>query len=90
VLNEVAFACAHGSHIREQCPNRGELVIAGKNLNALLPAGLRVLLLDDLRVVFDEVGEARRGEDLFPKVVGLEALRIRRISGAVVSSPVEG
>ena len=64
----------------------------GPDLRLALPAGLLVLLLDELGVVLQDVGEARGGEDVFPEVVGLEAVlsqALRRVAGAVVPALVE-
>jgi hypothetical protein len=41
----------------QQPPDDIELVVPRKDLIAFHPAGLRVLPLDDLRVVFEDVGE---------------------------------
>src|SRR5438105_1551937 len=66
-----------------------ELVIARKNLLELFLSCFRVLLLDELRVVLDDVGQTGRGEDLLPEIVGLQAVWIRRISCAVVPAAIE-
>ena len=87
VLDQVALARAAGAHVRQRLPHHAELVVARPYLLALLLAGARVLLLDDLRVVFEDVGQPRRGQHLFPEVVGLEAVRVGRIARAVVDSP---
>ena len=78
------------SGIRQQLPHHVKLVVAGENLLALLLAGLFVLLLHHLGVVLENVGEALRGEDALPQVVGLEAGGVGRIAGAVVPALVEG
>ena len=50
---------------------------------------LRVLLLNDLGVVLQDVRQALRREDPLPQVVGLQAIRVGRIAGAVVAALVE-
>ena len=90
VLDQVALARAVGAHVGQRLPHHAELVVARPHLLALLLAGARVLLLDDLRVVLEDVGQPRRGEHLFPEVVGLEAVRVGRVARAVVVALVEG
>ena len=60
VLDQVALARAVSAHIGQRLPHHAELVVARPHLLALLPAGARVLLLDDLRVVLEDVGQPRR------------------------------
>jgi hypothetical protein len=57
VLDQVAPARAVGAHIGQRLAHDAELVIARPDLPALLPARARVLLLDDLRVVLEDVGQ---------------------------------
>jgi hypothetical protein len=90
VLDQVALARAVGAHVGQRLPHHAELVVARPHLLALLLAGARVLLLDDLRVVLEDVGQPRRREHLFPQVVGLEAVRVGRVARAVVVALVEG
>ncbi|GEM_PF-2160573 len=61
-----------------------QLVITRKNLLALFLAGLCVFLFDNLGIVFENVGEARRGEQGFPQVIGLHAVWIGRVARAIV------
>lgn len=90
MLDQVALARAVRAHIGQRLPHHTELVVARPHLPALLLAGARVLLRDDLRVVLEDVGQPRRGEHLFPQVVRLEAMRIGRVARAVVVALVEG
>ena len=90
VLHQIALASTIRAHIGQRLPHHTELVVAGKHLAALLLARLRILSLDDLGVIFEDVGQPRRGEHLFPQIVGLEALRVGRIARAVVVALVEG
>src|SRR5581483_464427 len=58
-------------------------------LPALLAAAV-VLLFRGLRVVLDNVGKSRRGQDLPPEVIGLHAIRIWWVPGPILVSLVEG
>ena len=60
MLNQVPLARAVRAGIGQQLAHDVELVIAREDLLALLLAGLRVLLLDDLGVVLEDVGQAAR------------------------------
>ena len=63
---------------------------AARSASTRFLPGLLVLALDDLRVVLEDVGEARRRQDLLPEVVGLEPVRVRRVAGAVVPARLNG
>jgi hypothetical protein len=67
-----------------------ELVEARPDLHRLLAAGLRVFDLDHLGVVLQDVGQALRGEDAPPQVVGLETVRVGRVAGPVVPAQIDG
>ena len=90
VLDQVPAADSFAGHVIKQPSHHVELVVAGPYLLPLPVAGLVVPRLQKLGVVLDDVGEPAAGEDLLPQVVGLEAVRVRRIAGAVVPPPVEG
>ena len=90
VLDEVAPPGTVRRAVGQQPPDHVELVVAGEDRLGLLLAGPQVLLGDDLGVVLDDVGQAGRGEDLLPEVVGLQSAGVGRVSGAVVVAPVEG
>ena len=89
VLDQVAPSRPVRRGIGQQPAHDVELVVAGPDLRALLPAGLLVLRLHHLGVVLQDVGEALAREHLAPQVVGLDAARVGRIAGAVVPAPVE-
>ena len=89
VLDQVAPARPMGAHVGQRLAHDAELVIARPDLPPLLPARARVPLLDDLRVVLDDVRQTRGGEHLLPEVVGLQAVRVGRVAGAVVVALVE-
>ena len=67
-----------------------ELMVAREDLLELLLACLGVLLGHDLRVVFQDVRQARGREDAFPQVVGHQALRVRGVASAVLVALVKG
>src|SRR5512147_1178859 len=77
-------------YIGQGLPHQVELVVARPYLFALFLAGTRVFLLDDLGIVFEDVGQPSWREDFFPEVVGLETVRVRWIPCASVIAPVEG
>src|SRR6266542_2787373 len=89
MLNQIAPPRALGLHVGEQPANDVELVISRPDLDGLLPARLRVSDFDDLRVVLEDVGETLPREYTLPKVVCLEAVRVRRIASPVVPPQVE-
>lgn len=90
VLDEVALAGAVSFCVGEEVADDGELVIPGEYLGSFGFFGVRVFGFEDLCVVFDDVGEFWFGEDVFPEVVGFDAVRVRGVSGAVVIAFVEG
>ena len=65
-------------------------MVARPYLLSPLVSGLVVFGLDDLSVVFDDVGEPFASEDLLPQVIGLEAVGVGWIVLAVIPSLVEG
>ena len=89
VLDQVTPALSMGTHIGQRLAHKPKLVIARPDLPALLPARARILLLDDLRVILEDVGQTRGGEHLLPEVGGLQAVRVGRVAGAVVVTLVE-
>src|SRR3989442_15982388 len=90
VLDQVPLTDPVGAHIGQGLPHDAKLVVARPYLAALLPAASRVLFLDDLRIVLEDVCQSRRGEQRLPEVVRLEAVRVNRIARAVVVALVEG
>ncbi|MDC4222966.1 MAG: hypothetical protein MPW15_01630 [Candidatus Manganitrophus sp.] len=61
MLDQIAPAGAVLSRVGQQPAHHVELVEAREDLERFLPAGLRVLLFDDLGVVLQDVGQARAG-----------------------------
>src|SRR5271157_6641503 len=88
VLHEVASARSSRARIGQEPVNYPELVVAREYLLLFLPS-LFVGLFHHLGVILQDVREPLPSQCLFPKVVGLQPLRIGRISGAVVESLVE-
>ena len=90
MLNQVPLAGAVLAGIGEQPAHHVELVVAREDLLALLLAGLR-------RLSSRRPGRSSRGcrsgprgvRISLPQVVGLEAVRVRRVAGAVVPALVE-
>ncbi len=89
VLDEVTLARALLPHIGQELPHHVELVVTRENLHLLLLPGLRVLLLHDLRVVLQNLGQARRLQDVLPEVIRLQPHRVRRVARAVIPALVE-
>ena len=90
VLDEIPRAGTVGRDVRQNLMHHVALVVARKHLLALLPPGLGILLLHDLGIVLEDVGETARGEDFFPEIICLQAGRVGRIARAVVPPLVEG
>ena len=90
VLNQVSEADSPAGRVGQQLSHHVQLVIARPYLHPLLASRLLILRFDDLGVVLDDPGQPVAGQRLFPQVVCLEPVGIRRIAGAVVPSPVEG
>ncbi len=78
------------ARVGQQPSHHVELVVARPDLLPPLLARLLILGLDDLRVVLQYVRQPVASENPLPQVVGLEAIRIRRVPGAVVPALVEG
>ena len=78
------------ARIGQEPPHYVELVVARPDLLLPLLARLLILGLNDLCIVLQDVGQSVAGEEAHPEVVGLEAVRIRRVAGAVVPALVEG
>jgi len=89
VLNEVAPACAVRPRVGQQPAHHVELVIAWKDLRAPLSLRSLVPFLSDLRVVFEDVGKAVLGQDLFPEVVRRQAFRVGRVARTVLMPLIE-
>ena len=90
MLDEIPLPGAVLARVGQQPAHHVELVVARPDLHLPLLARLRVRGLDDLRVVLQDVGQPVAGEHPRPEVVGLEAVRIRRVPGPIVPALVEG
>ncbi len=90
MLDQIALSRAVDPHILQQLAHHGEQVIAGKDLLARLASTPLVLLLDDLSIVFNDLGEAASGQDLLPQIVCCQPGRIGWVARAVVIALVEG
>ena len=89
MFDKIAPAGPPRADIRQECPDKAELVVPRED-QALLCAPLLVFLLDHLGVVLEDVSPALAREDLPPEVVGLEAAGVRGVPCAVVPPLVEG
>ena len=90
MLDEIPLPGTVPARIGQEPAHHVELMVARPDLHLLLLARLLVLGLDDLRVVLQDVGQPVAGEQARPEVVGLEAVRVGRVPGAVVPALVEG
>src|SRR5690242_2762939 len=77
-------------NIGQRLADDPELVIPRPNLPALLLAGAWILFLYDLSIVLEDIGQPCRCQDLLPQIVGLESVRIRRVSCTIVVAFVKG
>ena len=89
VLDQNPTSGALRQRVGQQLADDVQLMKSREHLIPLHLAGLRVLPLDDLGVVLDDVGQAERREDLLPQIVRLEPLCVRRIACPVVPALVE-
>ena len=62
---------------------------AREDLGELLLPGLLVLLLDDLRVVLEDVCKALRREEPLPEVLCLQSVGVRGVARAIVKPLVK-
>ena len=90
MLDEIPLPGPVSARTGQELPHHIELVVARPDLHLLLLARLLILDLDDLGVALQDVGQPVAGENLFPEVIGLEAIRVGRVAGAVVPALVEG
>ena len=79
MLDEIPLPCAVPARVGQEPSHHIELLVARPDLHLLLLARLLILGLDDLRVVFQDVGQPVAGEQARPEVVGLEAVRVGRV-----------
>ena len=90
VLNQIPSSGAVCPGVLQEPAHHVELLIPRPDLDPLLPARLRVLRRHHLRVVLQDVGHARPGQDVAPQVFRPETARIGRVAGTVVPAAVEG
>ena len=67
VLNEIPQPNALFGSSGKQLPYHVKLMVAGKDLLALLFTGLRILVVDDLSMVLKNVGKARGVRNCFQR-----------------------
>src|SRR5260370_25491738 len=90
MLDQIALTGTVGLYSGKRLAHDTKLMVTRKNLRQFLFARSRVLLFNDLRVVFQNIGQPGRGQSLLPEVVRLESIRIGRITRAVVVALAEG
>jgi hypothetical protein len=90
VLDQIPLTGSALLGIGEQPVDHVQLVVPRPDLNGLLLAGPVVFRFDNLRVVLENVGQPIPGEQAFPEVIGLQAIGVRRVAGAVVPTLIEG
>src|SRR5262249_26121672 len=90
VLDQIAPSDPMYADIGQESAHHFKLVIAWEYLNVFLLAGLLVLFFNDLGIVFQDIREPILGEDALPEIVGLETMRVGRITRAIVAALVEG
>ena len=78
MLDQIAFPDAAGPGVGQQLADHVQLVEAGKDLSPLL-SSLGVLLLDDLGVILQDVGQLAFGQHVLPQVVRRDAVRVGRL-----------
>src|SRR5262245_45090494 len=89
VLNEIPPARTIRLDVGQQPAHYVELMKAGPDLCALLAFGLGIFFLDNLSIVFQYVSQASAVDEALPEIVGLEAIRVRRVARAVVPALIE-
>ena len=89
MLNQVTLAHSVLFGMGQKLTNDVKLVIPRKNLVSFFLAGLRILPLNDLGVVFEDVRQASSRQDSLPQKICFKPLRVGRISSSIVPTLVE-
>ena len=90
MLDEITPARTILARVGQKLAYHVELVEARPDLHSFLASGFLVFRFNDLSVIFEDISQAIAGEDALPQIVCLEAVRIRRITRAVVPALVKG
>ena len=89
MLNQIPLPRPVLAAVLQEPPHHLQLMVSGPDLHLLALAGLAVLRLHQLGVVFQNVGHAPAGEDVAPQVIRLDAVRVGGIAGALLPTPIE-
>ena len=89
MLDQVALVHTMLGCMHQQASHHVDLVVAGPDLFSGLHSRLFVTELNQLGIVLEKVGQAFPGQYLAPPVVGLESIRIGRISGTIVPAMID-
>ena len=89
VLDQEFLPDAVFERVGEERTHYRELMEPREYLFFLFPLGLFVDVDHDLGIILDDVRQRTFCQDFFPQVIGLDAVRIRRIARAVVIPLVE-
>ena len=89
MLDQISAADAVTLSVCKKRRDNGQLMIAGKHLFIRLRAGVFIHFLDDLGVILNDIGKRILAQNVLPKVVGFDPVRIGRIAGSVTITLVE-
>src|SRR5690606_25090066 len=89
MLDQVTLARPLGFGVGQQLAHHVQLMEAREDLLGRLLLAALVDLLDYLGVVFQNVGEVPLRQIFLPKVIGLQAMRVRWVARAIVPALVE-
>ena len=89
VLDQIPSPCPVLLTIRQESAHHVPLVIPGPDLDTIAPARFPRFRRHHLGVVLQDIGHALPAEDVAPKVVCLEPIRVGRVAAAAVPTLVE-
>src|SRR5665213_1084531 len=89
MLDHVSLAGTVGLDSSQRFAYDSKLMVARKNLREPLLTGSLVFDFNDLGIILEDIGQSGRSQNLFPKVVGFEAVRIGWVTCAVIITFIE-
>ena len=89
VLDQILLTHTVAFHISQQLFNHIQLMISGKNLLHRLLFCLRVHFLHNLRIVLNDPRQLLLSQDIFPKIVCHDSVRVRRVACTVIVALVK-
>ena len=89
VLDQILLTHTVAFHISQQLFNHIQLMVSGKNLLHRLLFCLRVHFLHNLRIVLNDPRQLLLGQDILPKIVCHDAIRVRRVACTVIVALVK-